>query len=92
MPCYGRACTIWPRTIELLDAVDMAERLMQLGVATRSGLHFHEGRRVKGGIMYGSRMDKLGDTFYKFALVSNSRVPSMYPFLIVSSVYTFANV
>ncbi|KAK7435531.1 hypothetical protein VKT23_019653 [Stygiomarasmius scandens] len=74
MSCYGRACTIWPRTIELLDAVDMAERLMQLGVVTRSGLHFHEGRRVKGGIMYGSRMDKLGDTFYKFALHLRQRL------------------
>ncbi|THU93620.1 FAD/NAD(P)-binding domain-containing protein [Dendrothele bispora CBS 962.96] len=74
MPCYGRACTLWPRTIELLDTVDMAERLMQLGVVTRSGLHFHEGRRVKGGLMYGSRMDKLGDTFYKFALHLRQRL------------------
>ncbi|ESK88511.1 pentachlorophenol 4-monooxygenase [Moniliophthora roreri MCA 2997] len=65
---YGRACTLWPRTIELLDQLDLAERLLQTGVVTRTGLHFYEGRRVKGGLMYGSRMDKLGDTFFKFAL------------------------
>lgn len=33
---------MWPRTIELLDQIDLAERLMQLGVITRTGLHFRE--------------------------------------------------
>ncbi|KAF9269564.1 hypothetical protein L218DRAFT_993591 [Marasmius fiardii PR-910] len=64
---YGRACTIWPRSIELLDQLELADCLLQSAVISRSGLHFHEGRRVKGGIMYGSRMDRLGDTFFKFA-------------------------
>ncbi|KAK7022834.1 hypothetical protein VNI00_016915 [Paramarasmius palmivorus] len=39
---YGRACTLWPRTIELLDQLDLAERLLQAGVITRTSLHFHE--------------------------------------------------
>ncbi|KAJ7593451.1 FAD binding domain-containing protein [Mycena floridula] len=73
-PCYGRATTLWPRTIEILDQIDIAERLIQLGVATRSGLHFHDGKRVHGGLMYGARMDKLGDTFYKFALHLRQRL------------------
>ncbi|KAH7878619.1 FAD binding domain-containing protein [Lentinula edodes] len=71
---YGRASTMWPRTIELLDQLDLAEPLIQAGMITRSGLHFHEGRRVKGGLMYGNRMDKLGDTFFKFALHLRQRL------------------
>lgn len=39
---YGRASTMWPRTIELLDQLDLAEALIQAGMITRSGLHFHE--------------------------------------------------
>ncbi|KAJ3736786.1 FAD binding domain-containing protein [Lentinula guzmanii] len=74
IPSYGRASTLWPRTIELLDQLDLAEPLLQAGMITRSGLHFHEGRRVKGGLMYGSRMDKLGDTFFKFALHLRQRL------------------
>ncbi|KAJ7116477.1 FAD binding domain-containing protein [Mycena epipterygia] len=74
MPCYGRATTMWPRTIEMLDQVDLAERLMQIGVVTRNALHFRDGRRSTGGLMFGSRMDKLGDTFYKFSLHVRQRL------------------
>ncbi|KAL0578393.1 hypothetical protein V5O48_003614 [Marasmius crinis-equi] len=66
--CYGRGCTLWPRTVELLDQLGLAEGLLQSGMITRSGMHFQKGRRMRGGIMYGSRMDRLGDTFFKFAL------------------------
>ncbi|KAJ4490287.1 FAD binding domain-containing protein [Lentinula aciculospora] len=74
IPSYGRASTMWPRTIELLDQLDLAEPLIQAGMVTRSSLHFHDGQRVKGGLMYGSRMDKLGDTFFKFALHLRQRL------------------
>ena len=40
--CYGRATTLWPRTIELLDQLGLADRLLQSGMITRTGLHFHE--------------------------------------------------
>ncbi|KAJ8082018.1 hypothetical protein PM082_007864 [Marasmius tenuissimus] len=72
--CYGRATTLWPRTIELLDQLGLADRLLQSGMITRSGLHFHEGKRLRGGIMYGNRMDRLGDTFFKFALHLRQRI------------------
>ncbi|KAF9049222.1 hypothetical protein BDZ89DRAFT_941156 [Hymenopellis radicata] len=74
LPCYGRATTLWPRSIELLDQIDLAECLIQKGVATRHGLHFQDGKRIKGGLMYGSRMDRLGDTFYQFALHLRQRL------------------
>ncbi|KAJ7638119.1 FAD binding domain-containing protein [Mycena rosella] len=74
MLCYGRATTMWPRTIEMLDQIDLAERLMQIGVVTRNALHFRDGRRITGGLMFGSRMDQLGDTFYKFSLHLRQRL------------------
>jgi hypothetical protein len=33
---------MWPRTIEILDQLDLAERLIQIGVVTRNALHFRE--------------------------------------------------
>ncbi|KAJ7510465.1 hypothetical protein B0H11DRAFT_1959225 [Mycena galericulata] len=60
MAYYGRASTMWPRSIEMLDQLDLAERLIQIGVVTRNALHFRDGRRSTGGLMFGSRMDKLG--------------------------------
>ncbi|CAK5272934.1 unnamed protein product [Mycena citricolor] len=74
MPCYGRATTLWPRTIELLDQLDLGERMMQTGVVTRNALHFYNGRRSHGGLMFGGRMDKLGDTFFKFSLHLRQRL------------------
>ncbi|KAJ7746355.1 FAD binding domain-containing protein [Mycena metata] len=74
MPCYGRATTMWPRTIEILDQLGLAERLIQIGVVTRNALHFRDGRRSPGGFIFGSRMDRLGDTFYKFSLHVRQRL------------------
>ncbi|KAJ7911478.1 hypothetical protein B0H13DRAFT_2481478 [Mycena leptocephala] len=67
--CYGRATTMWPRTIEILDQLDLAERLIQIGVVTRNALHFRDGRRSTGGLMFGSR-----DTFFKFSLHLRQRL------------------
>jgi phenol 2-monooxygenase (NADPH) len=39
---YGRATTLWPRTVEMLDQVDLAGEMLQEGVVTTSGMHFHE--------------------------------------------------
>ncbi|KAF7317091.1 Pentachlorophenol 4-monooxygenase [Mycena chlorophos] len=74
MPCYGRASTFWPRTIEMLDQLDLFDRLMQTGVVTRNSLHFRNGQRVHGGLLFGNRMDKLGDTFFKFSLHLRQRL------------------
>nr|GAT50221.1 pentachlorophenol 4-monooxygenase [Mycena chlorophos] len=59
MPCYGRASTFWPRTIEMLDQLDLFDRLMQTGVVTRNSLHFRNGQR---------------DTFFKFSLHLRQRL------------------
>ncbi|KAJ7841365.1 hypothetical protein B0H14DRAFT_2783081 [Mycena olivaceomarginata] len=62
MPYYGRASTMWPRTIEMLDQLDLAERLLQIGAVTRNALHFRDGRR------------STGDTFFKFSLHLRQRL------------------
>jgi 2-polyprenyl-6-methoxyphenol hydroxylase-like FAD-dependent oxidoreductase len=38
----GRASTIWPRTMEILDQLDLAEGLLQIGITTRDSMHFRE--------------------------------------------------
>ncbi|KAJ7352385.1 FAD-binding monooxygenase, partial [Mycena albidolilacea] len=74
MPYYGRASTMWPRTIEMLDQLDLAERLLQIGAVTRNSLHFRDGRRSTSGLMYRSRMDKLGKSWYPLLLHLRQRL------------------
>jgi phenol 2-monooxygenase len=40
---YGRACSIWPRTIELWDQLDLMEDMFAAGgVTTSTGFNFEE--------------------------------------------------
>ncbi|KAJ7751763.1 FAD binding domain-containing protein [Mycena maculata] len=77
MTCYGRAATMWPRTMEILDQLDLADGLLQVGIVTRDSMHFRDGKRFPGGYLFATRMDKLGmptpDTFFKFALQVRQR-------------------
>lgn len=43
---YGRASTLYPRTIELLDQLDLLEKLTQIGFIGRSSVTFKDGKRV----------------------------------------------
>ncbi|KAJ7141764.1 FAD binding domain-containing protein [Mycena crocata] len=73
MACYGRAATMWPRTMEILDQLDLADGLLQIGIVTRDSMHFREGKRIAGGYLFATRMDKLADTVFKFALQVRQR-------------------
>lgn len=42
MPIYGRACTLWPRTLELLDQLELCDALLELGVVSKTGMNFKE--------------------------------------------------
>ncbi|KAJ6625383.1 FAD binding domain-containing protein [Mycena sp. CBHHK59/15] len=78
MPCYGRATTMWPRTIEILDQLDLAERLLQIGVVTRNALHFRESRPPDfWWLMFGSRMDKLGELHLRQRLTEEQFAEAM---------------
>ncbi|RFU24366.1 hypothetical protein B7463_g11973, partial [Scytalidium lignicola] len=47
MPMYGRASTLYPRTLEMLDQVDLLDDFLQVGLVARSSVNFDkDGRRV----------------------------------------------
>lgn len=43
---YGRAIALFPRTVEQLDQLDLAEKMLQLGFACRSSVTYKDGKRV----------------------------------------------
>ena len=45
---YGRACVLYPRTMEMLDQLDLGETLQQIGFIGRSAVTYHDGKRVRG--------------------------------------------
>ncbi|KIW75530.1 hypothetical protein Z517_10272 [Fonsecaea pedrosoi CBS 271.37] len=46
LPMYGRACTLFPRTLEMFDQYDLLTRLNQVGFVSRSGVNYDkDGRR-----------------------------------------------
>lgn len=66
-PMYGRACTLHPRTLEMLDQLDLFDDLAQVGFATNSSATYAEGRRVQGRGW--SMLNHLGiNTFFDYCL------------------------
>lgn len=53
MPIYGRATTLWCRTLELLDQLDLCEPLMEHGCFTKDGVNFRHGHSAPGGLTFG---------------------------------------
>lgn len=47
-PMYGRACTLYPRTCEMLDQLDLYEEMAQEGVCARRTFTYRDGKRVWG--------------------------------------------
>ncbi|KAM0749233.1 hypothetical protein T439DRAFT_326968 [Meredithblackwellia eburnea MCA 4105] len=67
-PIYGRACTLWPRALELFDQLGLGDDLLSLGVASKTGINFKDGVAHQGGLVFGHRMDRNGDTNWNFSL------------------------
>lgn len=44
----GRACTLYPRTLEMLDQLDLFDDMAQTGFVARRNVTFEDGRRVQG--------------------------------------------
>ncbi|KAM0788923.1 hypothetical protein ACM66B_003001 [Microbotryomycetes sp. NB124-2] len=59
---------MWPRSCELIDALGLLDGMLEQGVISRTGMNFKDGKAVSGGLVFGHRMDKHGDTRFKFAL------------------------
>lgn len=43
---YGRAITLFPRTLEQLDQLDLIEPMLQLGFACRTSVTYKDGERM----------------------------------------------
>jgi phenol 2-monooxygenase len=43
---YGRACTLFPRTIEMLDQLDLLDEMSQVGFIGRASVTYKDGQRV----------------------------------------------
>ncbi|CZR68335.1 related to 2-polyprenyl-6-methoxyphenol hydroxylase and related FAD-dependent oxidoreductases [Phialocephala subalpina] len=47
MPMYGRACTLFPRTLEMLDQLELLDEFNQVGLIGRSNVNYDKnGQRV----------------------------------------------
>jgi len=63
---YGRACVLYPRTLEMLDQLDLGETLAQIGFIGRSAVTYHDGKSIHGrGWGF---ISKPLDTFFDYCL------------------------
>ena len=63
---YGRACVLYPRTMEMLDQLDLGETLGQIGFIGRSAVTYHNGKSIRGrGWGF---ISKPLDTFFDYCL------------------------
>ena len=63
---YGRACVLYPRTMEMLDQLDLGETLEQIGFVGRSAVTYHNGTSIRGrGWGF---ISKPLDTFFDYCL------------------------
>ena len=64
---YGRACTLYPRSVELLEQLDVADDIIQASFIARSSVTFKGGKRVteRG---WNSIFDNMLNTFHDYTL------------------------
>ncbi len=67
---YGRAAMIAPRTLEMLDQLDLADALGQIGFVARGQISYKNGQRVQGLTAPSSN---ILDTFFDYALLCMQR-------------------
>ncbi|KAL4809130.1 pentachlorophenol 4-monooxygenase [Aspergillus unguis] len=67
LPMYGRATTLFPRTLELLDQLDLLDPMTQIGFVARNSVTFKDGQRVttRG---YHQLFDGMGSTYLDYIL------------------------
>lgn len=67
---YGRAAMLAPRSLELLDQLELADPLLQLGFAVRGQVHYRDGERVEATRYASSGIE---DTCFDFLLLVRQR-------------------
>ena len=65
---YGRACTLYPRTLEYLDQYELLEEMEQVGLIARSSVNYGKNgeRIVERG--WHEMFNQMGDTLLKYVL------------------------
>lgn len=67
---YGRAAMIAPRTLEMLDQLDLADALGQIGFVVRGQVSYKDGERVESLTAASSN---ISDTFFDYVLLCRQR-------------------
>ncbi|KAG7006845.1 hypothetical protein G7Y79_00012g031810 [Physcia stellaris] len=67
---YGRAAMLAPRSLELLDQLELSDALLQLGFAVRGQVHYRDGERVDVNRYASSGIE---DTYFDFLLLVRQR-------------------
>ena len=67
---YGRAAAIAPRSLEMLDQLDLADALGQIGFVMRESISYKHGKRVDSMSLPFSNMT---DTFFDYLLLCRQR-------------------
>lgn len=67
---YGRAAMIAPRTLEMLDQLDLADALGQIGFVARGQLSYKNGERVE---TLTATSSNIKDTFFDYCLLCRQR-------------------
>lgn len=67
---YGRAAMIAPRTLEMLDQLDLADALGQIGFVVRGQVSYKNGERVENLTAASSN---ISDTFFDYLLLCRQR-------------------
>ncbi|KAH8703576.1 putative 2,4-dichlorophenol 6-monooxygenase [Talaromyces proteolyticus] len=69
---FGRAIALFPRTMEQLDQLDLANAMLQLGFACRSSVTYKDGVEQVPGRVW-TFMENIKGTVFDFALVLRQR-------------------
>lgn len=68
---YGRAAMIAPRTLEMLDQLDLLDDLIQIGFVTRGQVHYNQKGEKIDIVRYAT--DNLVDTFHDYLLICRQK-------------------
>ncbi|KAL8687942.1 MAG: hypothetical protein Q9224_005012, partial [Gallowayella concinna] len=79
---YGRAAMIAPRSLELLDQLDLADALGQIGFVTRGQKFYRDGKMVDN--ISSAPTSNITDTFFDYCLLCRQR----YTEAVMSEAYT----
>lgn len=67
LPVVGRATTLYPRTLELLDQLDLLEILNQVAVIARGSVNYKDGKRVTSRGWH-AMFSQMSETFQNYCI------------------------